>query len=294
MKRVRFNHWKLTALVAVLAITLIAGVRPSTATKQPPLAATADLANEERALAKYFDDLVTYNKQAADIGKKVSLVKADLDPLQRRSDDLKGRLSGLQNTVREIVAKLKKANEWDDLDQSVAAGITDASQKSFFLQDSFKQLLEESSTSLSSHGNQISIPLDDLRKKVTSRTFSPYGGGADVQFVRAGYKAPAPMAFVSLACSVGRIELGLGHQLRRSPSNATLDRVSCNCNPGAGVGVATEQSARTLSSFSSLVAQEARVAFSESRKCHGSGRSRSFAESGALERALQRNASERS
>src|SRR5712671_1226758 len=154
-----FNYLRWTAVAAVLAITIIAGVRPSTATKQPATPAAVsgvDLANEERALAKYFDDLVTYNKQAADIGKRVSLVKADLDPLQRRSDDLKGRLSGLQNTVREIVAKLKKANEWDDLDQSVAAGITDASQKSFFLQDSFKQLLEESSNSLSSHGNQIS------------------------------------------------------------------------------------------------------------------------------------------
>jgi len=59
MKRVRFNYWKLTAVVAVLAITIIAGGRPSTATKQPPLAAPdADLANEERALAEYFGDLI--------------------------------------------------------------------------------------------------------------------------------------------------------------------------------------------------------------------------------------------
>jgi hypothetical protein len=218
---------------------MIAGGRPSTATRKPPAPAaavpSADLANEERALAKYFEDLVAYNHETAQLSAKAKLVSADLDHLQRRSDDLKGRLSGVQNIVREIVTKLKAANEWNDLDVTTAAAITDGSQKSFFQRDSFKQLLEESSSSLSSYGNQISLPLDNLRKKLTSR----YGDGADVQFVRAGYEAPAPMAFVSLACSIGRIQLGLGHRLGRSASNATLDTVSCNCNPGAGIGIAT-------------------------------------------------------
>src|SRR5207237_8504270 len=96
-----FSYLKWTAVVAVLAITIIAGVRPSTATKQPttPAAAvpSADLANEERALAKYHDDLITYNYQTAQLSAKAKLVSADLDPLQRRSDELKGGLSGLQN-----------------------------------------------------------------------------------------------------------------------------------------------------------------------------------------------------
>jgi hypothetical protein len=163
------------------------------------------------------------------------LVSADLDPLQRRSDDLKGRLSGLQNVIREIVTKLKAANEWSDLDITTAAKITDARQKAYIEQESFKQLLEESSNGLTSHANEISLPLDNLRKKLTSR----YGDGADVQFVRAAYGAPAPMTFVSLACSVGRIQLGLGHRLHRSASDGLLDTVSCNCNPGAGIGIAT-------------------------------------------------------
>jgi hypothetical protein len=239
MIKSRFSYFKWTAVVVVLALTIIAGARPSTATKKAPMPAAAvpgvDLANEERALAKYFEDLVAYNHETAQLSAKAKLVSADLDPLQRRSDDLKSRLSGLQNLVREIVAKLKAANEWDDLDVTTAATITDGSQKSFFQRDSFKQLLEESSSNLSSHGNQISLPLDNLRKRLTSR----YGDGAEVQFVRAGYAAPAPMTFVSLACSIGKIQLGLGHRLHRSPSNATIDTVSCNCNPGAGIGLAT-------------------------------------------------------
>src|SRR5439155_24335457 len=109
MKRVRFNYWKLTALVAVLAITLIAGVRPSTATKQPPLAATADLANEERALAKYYDDFVAYDTQTAQLGAKASFTLVEVDAVQRKSNDLQERLQGLQNTIRDTVRKLKEA-----------------------------------------------------------------------------------------------------------------------------------------------------------------------------------------
>lgn len=240
MMKSGFSYLKLTAVVAVLAITLIPSVRPSTATNQPPLATAAgpdlvNLGNEERALAKYFDDLVAYQSECAKLSKRESLQHIHINPVQVKSDDLKSRLSGLQNTIREIVKKLKAANEWDNLDTSIAAKITDGTSNTFFKQSSFKQLLEESSNNLTSHGNEISIPLDNLRKRLTSR----YGDGADVQFVRAAYEAPAPFAFVSLACSVGRIRLGLIGRLGWSATNATIDTVSCNCNPGSGIGLGT-------------------------------------------------------
>ncbi len=230
MKRVRFNYWKLTAVVAVLAITIIAGGRPSTATKQPPLAVTpADLSSEERALAKYFDDFVAYDSECAKLGKQAVLEHIHINPVQAKSDDLKNRLPGLQNNVREIVKKLKAANEWDNLNTTVAAGITDPRLKVYLEQDNFKQLLEESSNNLNSHGNEISIPVDNLRKKLTSRTFSPYGDGADVQIVRTAYEAPAPMKFVSLRCSIGRMRIGLGIKLGRYPTGETVNRVAGAC-----------------------------------------------------------------
>src|SRR6266550_1881228 len=111
MNRVRFNYWKLTALVAVLAMSLIPSVRPSRAKNQPSPVATAapdaDLVNEDRVLAKYFDDLFAYHKQAAQLSKKGTLLSADLDPLQRQSDDLKRRLPDLQSVISEMVIKLK-------------------------------------------------------------------------------------------------------------------------------------------------------------------------------------------
>jgi hypothetical protein len=223
-----FSYLKLAAVVAVLAITLIPSVRPSTATNQPPAATGVDLANEDRVIAKYFDELVAYDKQTVQLSKRTSLVGADLDPLQRRSDDLKGRLSGLQDTIREIVKKLKAANEWDDLDITTAAKITDGTSNTFFKQTSFKQLLEESSNNLTSHGNEISIPLDNLRKRLTSR----YGNGADFQIVRAAYEAPAPVFFHSLRCTVGRIHIGIIHKLGGNPTKAVWEQVLSACDLG--------------------------------------------------------------
>ncbi len=89
MIKLRLNYLKWTVVVAILAMTVIAGVRPSTATNQPPLAATADLVNEERALAKYFDDLVAYDTQTAQLGAKASFTLVEVDAFQRKSDDLK-------------------------------------------------------------------------------------------------------------------------------------------------------------------------------------------------------------
>lgn len=231
MIKSKFSCLKLGAVVAVLAITLIPSVRPSTATNQPPVATAAsgadlvNLGNEDRSVAKYFDDLFAYHKQSAQLIKKATLVQADVDPIGRKADDLKGRLSGLQNVIRDIVRKLKAANEWNDLDTRVAASITDASKRSFFQQTSFKQLLEESSNNLTSSGNEISIPVDALRKRLTSR----YGDGGDFQFVRAAYEAPAPVKLLGLGCRIGLMRIGLIGRLGGNPTDETWDQVECAC-----------------------------------------------------------------
>src|SRR6266496_3772827 len=143
MNKSRFSYLKWTAVVAVLGITIVAGVRPSTATKQPPPVATADLANEERTLAKYFDDFVAYDQQTTQLGAKASFTLIEVDAIQRKSDDFKARLQGLQNIIRDTIRKLKEAKEWENLDKDIAAKITDGSSSTFFKQFSFKEVFEE-------------------------------------------------------------------------------------------------------------------------------------------------------
>jgi hypothetical protein len=222
-----FSYVKLIAVVAVLAISLISSLRPSAATTGPMVAAPdVELRSEQQIITRYADDLIVYENQAAELGKRAALVNTDVEPLQRKSDDLKGRLSGVQNAVREMVRKLKAANEWDDLDTRAAARIRDARQRSFFQESSFKQLLQESEN-IGSQANEISSPLDALRRKVTSRN----DGGAQVQMVRAAFTEPAPFESGSLGCRVGRLGLKIVIGLGGTPSREQSDRVFNRCHP---------------------------------------------------------------
>ena len=94
------------------------------------------------------------------------MVSSDLDEVQNRSDDLKRRLSEVQNAVREIVRKLKAANEsltiWI---QTYSRALQRPATKSYFQQNSFKKLLEDASNGLTSYGSDISTPLDGLRRR---------------------------------------------------------------------------------------------------------------------------------
>ena len=229
----RFSYLKFTAVVAVLAMALVGFMRTSTATNQPlstpSLAPGVDLSNEERALGRYFDDLVAHDKEVATLGKRARLVSTDLDAIQRKSDDLKSGLPGVQNVFREIIRKLKAANEWDNLDTSIAANITDQRERSFLLSSSFKDLLEDGANNLASHKDEISLPVTNLRKRLTSR----YDTGGEVRFVRAGYEAPAPIAFYSVKCSIGVGKLKLIKRLGGVATNATLQSVFEACHaPG--------------------------------------------------------------
>jgi len=219
-----FSYVKLIALVAVLAIAFISSMRPSAATTRP--VPDVDLRNEQQTISRYADDLIVYENQAAELGKRATLVNTEVETLQRKSDDLKGRLSLVQNAVRDIVRKLKAANEWDDIDTRAAARIKDARQRAFFQDSSFKQLLQDSEN-IGSQANEISSPLDTLRRKVTSRNY----GGAEVQMVRAAFTQPAPFESGSIGCRIGRLGLKIVIGLGGTPSREQSDRVFNRCHP---------------------------------------------------------------
>ncbi len=226
-----FNYFKVAAVLVVCAVTLLPSQRESGATSLPAAApfVNADVANEKRVLAKFSDDLFAYEKECAQLGKRARLVSADLDPIQRRSDELKGRLSEVQSALREIVKKFKAANEWDDLDTRILSRLTDSRDKSFFEQNSFKKLLEDSANSLASYGSDVSVPLDNLRKKLASRPVSPNG---DMQFVNAGYVAPAPYTRLGLACVMANIRLGIGWAVDGREEQGHQNARICACSGG--------------------------------------------------------------
>jgi hypothetical protein len=227
MMKSGFGYSKLIVFAAVLAISLIATTRPSTAKTQ--------LTTEIRALEKYFDDLIAYDKECTRLGKRASLVSTDLDPLQRKSDDLKGGLSAVQNAVREIIRKLKAADEWNDLETGLEAQITDSNEKAFFQGKGFKRFLEDSANNLSNQRNEVSAPLDNLRKKLTSG----YRDGDNFQIIRASYGAPEPVAPIgskdSLGCTIGKLGLVAIRLSGGHPTNLALNAVFNQCWPEGSV-----------------------------------------------------------
>jgi hypothetical protein len=227
MIKTGFSYLKLMAVVAVLAMTLIPSMRTSTAKNQlSPMVNVpgTDLANEERVITRYSDDLINYEVDVQRQAKRAALVSADIDPLQRRSDNLKGRLSEVQNALRDVVRKLKAANEWDRLDATVEAN-TKPETRAYIEHDSLKRLLEDSASNL--NANEISAPLDNLRKRLTSR----YGAGSEAQIVRAAYAAPAAFESGSLGCRIGRIGERITIAIGGTISKERAERVFNRCHP---------------------------------------------------------------
>jgi hypothetical protein len=203
------NYLKWAPLAAVLALAVVVSMRSSTAKNQPPVANAAvgaDFVNEERVIGKYFDDLVQYQQECSQAKKRAVLRNADFEPLQRKSSDLERRLSDVQNAAREVINKLKAAHEWDGIDAKLAATVTDSRLRSFFQETSFKADLEYAAGSLSSHKGEISLPLENLRKRLAGANLTPTFSAA---IVPAAYRAPAAMFGVGLSCRIGQLRLKL-------------------------------------------------------------------------------------
>jgi hypothetical protein len=243
------NCLKWTPFATLLAVAFILSVRSSTANNQPAPEATApvltDLSNEERVLGKYLDDLTAYERECRLLGKRARLVSTDLDEVQRRAADLKNRLSEVQKSVGEVIRKLKAANQWDDLNATIATGITDAKERREFEELNFKKLLDDGSNTLISHGHEIGAPLDSLRKRLTSRNQLLYRDDA-VAIVPAAYHPPSPPIFlVSVKCMIAGIRRGVVGAMGNKSNPHSTDQWSCACHPespnGTGTGAACSE-----------------------------------------------------
>jgi len=237
------NYLKWTPFAVLLAIAFTLSMRSSTANDQPSPETSAairvDLANEDRVLGKYLDDLVDYEHECWRIGQRARLVSGDLDVVQRRAFDLKNRLSEVQGALQEAVRKLKAAKEWDNLNTTIAARITDPKERREFEELNFKQLLEDSSNSLTSHSNEISAPLDNLRKRLTSRNLFLYRDGA-LAIVPAAYRPPPPPMFlVSVKCLIAGAKLSIVGAMGNKSNPHSTDVWSCACKPGQTNGTGT-------------------------------------------------------
>ena len=223
------NYSAWAPLAVVLVMTIVSAMGLSTATTATVTAITppaVDLNNEERVINRYSEDLAAYERDVLQLNKKATLVGADLDPVSRKSDDLKNRLAEVQNTAQAVLRKLNAANEWAEVDAIVLKSATEPKLVSLFQERSFKADLEEASN-LSSQREEISSPLDVLRKRLARRSNSE----SDLQMVNAAYVSPAPFARVGLGCRIGRVGLRITIATGHTPSKEQTERVFNRCHP---------------------------------------------------------------
>ena len=235
MKRMRFRFLTLMALCAVVTLTL-----GRSATAFSPIYTTGadpgepDINNEARILSKYLDDLVAYQNECAVLSKRATLEHIHINPVQVKADDLKNRLPVVQNTIRDIIRRFKDTNGWDNLDKELQARLSNSLvhtgelTRKILLQDSFKKLLDDAAANLSSHKDEISIPVNNLRKRFATGALSPLGDNA-LAIVPVAYRAPAAIGDQGLACLIAKINIGLIVRLGGSPPKPTENKRDCAC-----------------------------------------------------------------
>jgi hypothetical protein len=238
MSKPGFNRWTLTAVCAVLAMVAAwnVGTSKSLHSPAPAVSGDVDLDAEARVLDNFVRDLALFDKRVAESSKKSSLTRAEFDPLKRSGDDLKGRLSEVQNALRDAIRKLKTANLWEGLDATVLARITDAKLQARFRQNSFRQALDEAASTLASDAKEIDDPLIPLRNKVQARlpesNFESDRSSLALRTVRVSYSPAAAVFKASFRCRLANLRAGIGSAFTSHPgtnSRPAQNAVDCYC-----------------------------------------------------------------
>ena len=217
-----------------LAVTVFAQLGPTSTAAAPK----AELANEARTLDKFVDDLFKLDRKTGELSKRASLNQTEFDSLKGSADDLKRRLSEVQNALRGVITKLKAAGEWDDIDSKVEETISDASLRARFRQTSFKRELEELAESVANKAGEISDPVEVLRRKVSARSrdsaFPSAGYALAWQAEPAAYHPEPAMFTTGLKCSLSKLRFGVSKLTYGAARAGAHEAYHCACNIPSG------------------------------------------------------------
>src|SRR5947209_1084955 len=157
-------------LMAVVGLIATSAARTSKVTASPVAAdslSDVDLSAEARIVNTFVKDVFTFDKRAFELNKRTALTHEEFNSLKHDSDELKNRISAVQTALQGAITKLKAGGQWDDLDATLLARVTNAKARSLFQQKSFKLELEEAASNLSGNADELALPLDRLRLKVS-------------------------------------------------------------------------------------------------------------------------------
>ena len=231
---------KAIVAIPIAALMIVQVVSTSVATTSPaPALADINLSSESLVLATFLEDLRSFDKQGADLGRKVSLTRTEFVAYERQGDDLKRRVSGVQNSLRQIIDKLKAAGQWDNLDQILLAKISEPGFQSFVRSEGLKKTLEDAASGRNINVNEIASPVDALRNKVQGQApdsvFERGNSSLASRAVRVAYTPAPPMFAASLRCRFARVREAVSGATSGNgkASQGAFDAVDCFCNGNA-------------------------------------------------------------
>jgi hypothetical protein len=220
--------------IAIAAFMIVPFVSKSAATiSTEPTFVGVDLRAENRILAAYLEDLRSFDKQGADLGKRPSVSRTEFAAYERQGDELKRRVSDLQNTLRQVIDKFKAAGQWDNLEQTLLAKIKDSEFQNFVRTEGFKKTLDEAASGRNINVNEIASPVEVLRNKVQGRasdpTFERGNSALASRAVRVAY-TPAPAMFASnVRCRLARLRFGISGAVSNDGKASAGANVARNC-----------------------------------------------------------------
>lgn len=219
--------------LVLLAMALLQSLHPAIAVRATTGAlAEPDLSSESRALDTFVVELARLDKRTTELGRKTVVTRAEFDPVQNSANDLKRRLSEVQNAIGAIVRKLKAAGQWDNLNATLLAKSNDSSFRSFVRNEDFKKILEEFATTLTTQGSQIDVNLSTLRAKVArfeNPAFEPSDSTLAGLVRRVGYNPTPAASGSSFRCRVAGVRFGVAVLVFGATPRANEARQSYQC-----------------------------------------------------------------
>jgi hypothetical protein len=236
MKNAKTNRRKagfITAFAAILSLMVIqlAASLPTAASAL----SDADLSAEERFVSGFVNDLGKFDKKSLELSKKASLPRQEFDAHQRDGENLKNRLSGVQNALREVIRKLKAAGQWDNLDAIALTKCSTPAFQDFVRRDGFKRTLDAVAANLSGDASEISKPLDLLRNRIQSRAsetvFAPQPQTLAARSLRVAFRPEPAVVGAGLRCRLASVRFGIaGFVHGATPkANTALANYNCQC-----------------------------------------------------------------
>jgi len=225
-------------LGAILALALIPnlGALSAIGSSHAEVISGPDLSSEARTIGNFVDDLHAFDKTFATLNQRTTLTNNEVNAVQRSNDDLKRRLSNVQNAFKEAIRKLKAAGLWDDLDATVLAKVKDAKFQAIARRESFKAALEDLAANTAGSGNEIAAPFDLLRKKISARLSDPFSeqelSGAGWRTERVSYEPYSAPVKVSFKCRVAWLRIGFQRAFSDTgqATDAATNAEGCYCD----------------------------------------------------------------